>query len=75
MTECSEAFWVSCESDPNQKPVTVGQADPPAWTTPAVTGTKPSSRLQGHSAVLDTSGKMWIFGGRGSDGTPWALYA
>ncbi|CAE7260102.1 ACBP4, partial [Symbiodinium necroappetens] len=38
------------------------QADPPAWTTPAVTGTKPSFRY-GHSAVLDASGKMWIFGG------------
>ncbi|CAE7895242.1 rngB [Symbiodinium microadriaticum] len=38
------------------------QADPPAWTTPVVTGTKAPPRYR-HSAVLDASGKMWIFGG------------
>ncbi|CAK9005235.1 unnamed protein product [Durusdinium trenchii] len=38
------------------------QAGTPIWTTPSVSGTSPSAR-QRHSAVMDASGKMWVFGG------------
>jgi len=41
------------------------QATPPRWTSPATNGESPAGRF-GHSAVMDGTGKMWIFGGRPS---------
>ena len=37
------------------------QADPPTWTSPTYHGDSSSAR--GYSAVMDSSGKMWVFGG------------
>eukprot|EP00913_Durusdinium_trenchii_P008024 g7524.t1 len=38
------------------------QAATPTWTTPSLSGTSPSGREQ-LTALMDWSGKMWIFGG------------
>ncbi|CAK9001681.1 unnamed protein product [Durusdinium trenchii] len=38
------------------------QAGTPTWVSPTVSGSAPQAR-SGHSAVMATDGKMWIFGG------------
>lgn len=38
------------------------KATPPTWTSPTTSGDSPGARF-GHSAVMDGTGKMWIFGG------------
>ena len=38
------------------------QAATPTWTTPSISGTSPTGRER-FAAVMDSSGKIWIFGG------------
>lgn len=40
------------------------QAGAPTWTTPSPSGTSQQAR-NGHTAVMDGDGKMWVFGGWG----------
>eukprot|EP00913_Durusdinium_trenchii_P009172 g8621.t1 len=44
------------------------QASPPTWICPSTDGDGPDARLL-HTAVMDTSQRMWVFGGQSSDGS------
>ena len=61
-------IWLQQQTLPQQPDIIAfsrPQATPPRWTSPATNGESPAGRF-GHSAVMDGTGKMWIFGGRPS---------